>query len=252
MSTIVYLAHAVSDEHGGARGGEPGDQTGKEVCLRKWYKNEKGWRVLRPKDPAVAEKIAWDAEAAAANPFIGYDQGDRNTLLNVVKPLGYNCAAVTTRCECDCSSLVQVCCLYAGVKVGSFSTATEASVLLKTGAFVELEGAEYTDSQDRLRRGDLLITRVKGHTAVVINNGKDAEPIPEPTPDLRTFVRIKGGSVRVREGDNTGTKTIGIVHRGDEYPLVGYGDSGWYQIEWRGTTGYVTNKPQYTEVIEHA
>lgn len=62
------------------------------------------------------------------------------------------------------------------------------------------------------------------------------------------YVRIKGGSVRVREGDGTATRCIGIVHKGEQYPLLGRGPSGWYCILWRDVCAYVTNKPQYTEV----
>ncbi len=63
-----------------------------------------------------------------------------------------------------------------------------------------------------------------------------------------SYVRIKGGSVRVREGDGVGTRCIGIVHKGERYPLLGRGPSGWYCILWRNVCAYVTNKPQYTEV----
>ena len=62
------------------------------------------------------------------------------------------------------------------------------------------------------------------------------------------WIGILGGSVRVRTGDSTETRCIGIVHRGERYPLLGTGASGWYRILWRGTEAYVTNKPQYTEV----
>ena len=62
------------------------------------------------------------------------------------------------------------------------------------------------------------------------------------------YVWIKGGSVRVREGGGTGTRCIGIVHRGERFPLLGTAPSGWYRIAWHGGTAYVTNKPQYTEV----
>lgn len=61
-------------------------------------------------------------------------------------------------------------------------------------------------------------------------------------------VKILGGSVRVREGGSTKTRCIGIVHRGETYPLIGRAESGWYQIEYRGTKGYVTNNARYTEV----
>ncbi len=61
-------------------------------------------------------------------------------------------------------------------------------------------------------------------------------------------VRICGGSVRVREGDGTHTRCIGIVHRGERFPLLGRAPSGWYRILWRGREAFITNKPQYTEV----
>ena len=61
-------------------------------------------------------------------------------------------------------------------------------------------------------------------------------------------VQILGGSVRVREGGGVSTRCIGIVHKGERYPLLGTAPSGWYRIAWRGTEAYVTNKPQYTEV----
>lgn len=62
-------------------------------------------------------------------------------------------------------------------------------------------------------------------------------------------VRVIGGSVRVREGDNAKTKCVGIAHRGDEFPLLGVGKSGWYMIERRGQTVYITNKAKYTILI---
>ena len=62
------------------------------------------------------------------------------------------------------------------------------------------------------------------------------------------YVLVKGGSVRVREGDGVGTRCIGIVHKGDRYPLLGTAPSGWYRIAWNSGTAYITNKPQYTEV----
>ena len=72
------------------------------------------------------------------------------------------------------------------------------------------------------------------------------QPTPEPTE--KTVV-IKGGSVRVREGDNTETKCIGIVHKGDEFPLLGVSEAtGWYRIPYGSGEGYITNNPRYTEL----
>ena len=170
----VMIGSARIDENGRATGGKAGDQTGKEVSTQAWYKHSKGWRVFRAKDSTVAEKIAWDMQAACDNSHIGYDQGQRNTLYDVSKPLGFNCAKVTTNCETDCSALVRVCCAYAGVMLPNFRTTNEPQVLLDSGAFVELTGSMYTDSPDYLRRGDILDTRTQGHTVVVLSNGSKA------------------------------------------------------------------------------
>lgn len=181
----VKIGSARIDENGHAKGGAAGDQTGREVSTQSWYLHSKGWRVFRAKNPAVAEKIAQDMQWACNNSNIGYDQNQRTTLYTVSKPLGFNCSKVTTKCETDCSALVRVCCAYAGVDLPNFRTTNEASVLLKSGAFVEMKG-EYQKSDKYLRRGDILVTKTQGHTVVVLSNGsKAAEVAPAPVEGLR-------------------------------------------------------------------
>lgn len=174
----VKLGSARIDENGNATGGKAGDQTGKEISTQNWYKHSKGWRVFRAKDPAVAEKIAWDMQAACDNPKIGYDQSQRDTLYTVAKLVGFNCAKVAAACETDCSALVRVCCAYAGVMLPNIRTTNEPKALLDSGDFVELTGAKYTDSPDYLKRGDILCTRTQGHTVVVLSSGSKAEVAP--------------------------------------------------------------------------
>lgn len=69
MST-VYIGNAVGDEHGRASGGEPGDQTGKELRIQPWYKNKKGWRVFRAKSADVRTALADDMFRACKNEYI--------------------------------------------------------------------------------------------------------------------------------------------------------------------------------------
>ena len=181
----VKIGSARIDENGNARGGRAGDQNGREVSTQSWYKHSKGWRVFRAKDPAVAEKIARDMQWACDNSHIGYDQGQRLTLYDVSKPLGFNCNKVRQNCETDCSALVRVCCAYAGVMLPNFRTPTEPAALLDSGDFVELKGSKYTDSDKYLKRGDILCTRTQGHTVVVLSDGSkagDDDPIPTPPP----------------------------------------------------------------------
>lgn len=251
----VYIGNAVCNENGTASGGKPGNQTGKELRKQAWYMNKKGWRVFRAKDPQVAEKIAQAMEAAIANRNIGYDQPTRNTLYDLAKRLGFDPAKVSTPCSTDCSALVRVCIAYAGIKLANFSTASEADTLLKSGKFVELTGADYTDSPDKLKRGDILVTAVKGHTAVVLNDGpkddKTPEPEPEPTPQPsgEAYVEVIGGSVNVRDADNSNGKVLFTAHRGQTFLYLATAPSGWYQIRTSYGDGcYISNRDDLTKL----
>ena len=172
----VIVGSARIDENGKATGGSAGDQTGKEVSTQSWYNHSKGWRVLRPNSADKADKIAYAMQAACDNNKIGYDQNQRNSLYNYAKAVGFNPSKVTKACETDCSALVRVCCAYAGISVGDFSTSTEASKLLATKQFTELTGSKYTKSSEYLLRGDILVTKTKGHTVVVLSDGSKATP----------------------------------------------------------------------------
>lgn len=239
----VYIGNAVCDEHGKGYGGEPGDQTGKELRVQPWYKNSKGWRVFRPFSVEVAQRLADNMRAACNNPAIGYNQKRRNTLWKVAEPLGFDCSKVTAPCECDCSSLVRVCLAYAGIVLSDFNTAREPERLINSGQFEELTDIEVTDTPDYLRTGDVLVTSVKGHTAIALNNGDMVDPRPEPVPEPK-YVEVVGGSVRVRRRPKIG-KTVRIVHRGDKLEYRGTAPSGWYEVE----DGFITNKPKYTLLV---
>lgn len=269
----VMIGNAVCDENGKAKGGKPGNQTGKELRIQAWYKNSKGWRVFRAKSSEVADKLAWDCKAACENMAIGYNQSKRNTLYTAAKPFGFDCAKVTTPCECDCSSLVRVCLMYAGVKVTDFNTASEAARLLATGQFDELTEAKYTDESAYLMKGDILVTKTKGHTAIVLNDGPktahDPEPEPPtppdpPEPEPDKYVLVVGKSVRVHKYPRIATKTLWIAHnakwykehhhteRADMYKVLDIADNGWYHIQVLGDpshTGYITNKEKYTKLL---
>ena len=171
MATVL-IGSARIDERGKASGGQAGDQTGKEVSTQNWYDHSKRWIVLRPKDGAKAQKIAKGMRSACDNPNIGYDQTNNQSLWNLVKDKGFDPAKADKPCETDCARLVRVCCAYAGIMADDFYTATEATVLMRTGEFIKLTDSKYTDAPDYLGAGDILVTRSKGHTAVVLSNGK--------------------------------------------------------------------------------
>ena len=153
----------------------PGDQNGgREVSTENWYQHSKGWVVIRAKDAAAREKIAIAMERACANNNIGYSQPTRNTLYSNVKPFGFDPARTTKKVNTDCSALVRVCVNFAGIAVGDFITSTEVSKLMATGAFEKLTDDKHCKRDDYLLRGDILVTRTKGHTVVVLSNGAKA------------------------------------------------------------------------------
>ena len=193
---MVRVGSARHDENGTVKGGAAGDQTGHEVETQGWYKHSKGWVVIRAKDAAAREKIARDMEYACANSNIGYDQSQNTTLFTVAKKVGFDCSKVTTKCETDCSRLVRVCLWYAGIEAPPFYTGTQVEVLNKTGRFEVLTSPKYTESPDYLLRGDILVTKVKGHTVVVLDNG---EKVPVESGKTYSILRQGTSGQRVRE-----------------------------------------------------
>ncbi|MBO4886487.1 MAG: peptidoglycan-binding protein [Clostridia bacterium] len=213
----VMIGSARGDERGCAYGGAAGDQTGREVSAQAWYNHPKGWRVFRCADREKARLIARAMRAACANDMIGYDQHQRLTLYRAAEKRGFDPSLVVEPAETDCSALVRVCLAFAGIETGNFTTDTEARALLDTGEFAELAGEKYTARADALREGDVLVTAVKGHTAVVLNDGLRADEPVEPsmkrTPGSRT---LRNGA----RGDDVRAMQRSLI-------ALGYGCGSW-------------------------
>lgn len=174
----IKIGHAAGDERRGASGGKAGDQTGGEITLGRWYSSP--WdAVLRPTDPGIAEKSALACEAACANPRIGYDQSQRNTLYEKAVAANFDLGAIEEPCECDCSSLMHVCAMAGGANVpfkwNCFWTGNMEAGFLASGQYVVLKDEKYLISDKWLRRGDILLNS-KSHTAMALEDGAMAEP----------------------------------------------------------------------------
>lgn len=172
---MVMIAHASHDERGKLSGGAAGDQTGQEVCIRTWY--NRPWNVvIRMKEPAMRESVARAMESAARNDHIGYDQGQRNTALAAARTVGYDPARITKDCETDCSALVTLACIHAGIpeaalfKGGNSATTSTLKARLKaTGKVGIYTSKDYTAKTDKLIRGDILL--YEGHHTAVVTQG---------------------------------------------------------------------------------
>lgn len=176
----VKIGHASGDERGKISGGKAGDQTGREVYTRNWYRHSKDWYTIIPTDPEMLEYIAEAMEKACANNKIGYDQHQNRTLWNDVKDKGYNPAKTSAAVETDCAELAALCAQYALEKTGKKVTVADsysanlASNLVKTGFFKKITADKYTNRDDYLLRGMIQTTRTKGHVWVILSNGKKA------------------------------------------------------------------------------
>ena len=175
----MRIAHASIDENRHISGGEAGNQTGKEVCIRQWY--NKPWTVLlRYPDRQIRERIATIAETLASPPvnkLIGYDQSGRNSLHAEAKRHNYNILDFVNSnkaCETDCSAFVTCVCLFAGLKKLEYTdnaptTSSMKSVFKKAG-FEVITDNKYVSGTNYLSKGDILL-KPSGHTVIVLDDG---------------------------------------------------------------------------------
>ena len=198
----LIIGHASIDENGSIQGGISGDQNGKEVCTRAYYLHAKGWYMLRPKSVEHANKIAEAMLRACKNDNIGYDQGNRSGIVKY----GTNS---TVKTECDCSSLVRQCVFEGtGIDSGNFTTANEVKMLQSTGLF---EPAVAVTSSAMLCNGDILVTKTKGHTVIVVEgNPRKVEYVYSQKDFIREVQAIIGAKVDGIGGPETLSKTITV------------------------------------------
>lgn len=163
------IAQASHDENNKYVGGAAGDQTGKEVLVRSWYVRPWNYRI-RLKDKTMRERAAYAAERAAANDRIGYNQGDRNSLGMEAAKVGWDPGLVTKKCNCDCSSLMVVALIYAGIPKEALYNGSNAATTrdlrkkLEPYADISSDPADI-GSEDGSIRGDIWL--YEGHHVAI-------------------------------------------------------------------------------------
>lgn len=204
----VIIGSARHDEFGKLSGGAAGDQKQKigaggldwsgEVSVQNYYNNKSGWVGLRAKDPNLAAGLAFCMVVACNNANIGYDQANR---LGVYK----NGVDTKVKTETDCSGLIRACLKQCGHNVSNFTTSNEKAVLLATGLFTEVKISKASDCCD----GDILVTKSKGHTVIVVSGGKsrgwakEVNPWPRPSKPVTSAANAKARKIKsyVSSGD---------------------------------------------------
>lgn len=231
----IKIGHASIDERGRISGGASGDQSGKELCIREWY-NKKWDFVLRPKHKDIAEKSARAVEQACANPNIGYDQGQRNTLYKQAALNIFDLSAVRVKCECDCSSLMHVCAIAGGANLSygtnGFTTSTMGTYFVRSGDYDKLTDSKYRTSDKYLKRGDILV-KAGSHTVMVLEDGSYATATVDKaiattstysrTQFIRDVQACVGAAVDGIAGNETLSKTVTIsALKNRKHPVVKY------------------------------
>lgn len=118
-------------------------------------------------------------------------------------------------------------------------TAADASLILRY-----LEGLSDISEQGKVNadvNGDGKIT--KEDADLILNYLVGAIELPKQT------VKVLGGSVYVRAGDNKNTKMLGIAHRGDTFTLKDIAPTGWYEIDYKGKVGFISNRDDLTKLV---
>lgn len=190
---MVLFGSARINENGKATGGKPGDQTGREVSTQSYYMSRKGWIALRQNDPVVAVKLAEAMLEACNNNCIGYNQNKRSGVVTQLKIYG-SLRRIAVNTDSDCSSLVRACVIQAtGKDPGNFTTANEKQKLMAAG-FHEVPIKSTSDC----RTGDILVTKTKGHTVIVVSG-----ELPEETAGSDKY-RVICTAINVRIKPNDG------------------------------------------------
>ena len=194
---MVMITHASLDENRNIKNGKAGDQTGKEVCTRTWY--NKPWdTVIRFTDPAWRDRVAQAMEKAAANDHIGYDQNQRNTLLTEARKYGYDPGRVNVDVETDCSALVSLACMFAGVPENrlfingnSPTTRNIEKRLWETGRVQIFKTKDYTQSTEKLVRGDILLST--GHHVATVTKTDNVSKISSTKSNIEIAREVLSG-----------------------------------------------------------
>lgn len=165
----IKIGHASIDENNKASGGQAGDSTQKEVCVRTWY--SKPWQYyLECTDKSIANVAATYMEQICANDNVGYDQSQRLTLYNQLKV--HKDVSKLTPCECDCSSLIACCYIMAGLDINpSCTTRNIRSALISTGKFKAYSDTEHLTTDKYAKRGGLFL-KEGSHIVMALENGE--------------------------------------------------------------------------------
>ena len=192
--TYITIGHASSASYGTSSAGDQGQKStpdyNGEVPLRKRtiaefnsYYGDGAWKVIRPRNPSTAAKIAHLMTVACNNKNIGYGYGAKGMKCQG----GSNKVDTKTKCNTDCSGLVSECIYEATGKAfncytGNLISTAESlksgnqNVFYKHFVFKSFKSTP-------VYNGDVMVTHTSSHQhtcIVVAGNPRDGQADENP------------------------------------------------------------------------
>lgn len=182
---VDYVVNASLDENGHISGGQPGDQTGREVRVQAWYSRPWNLMLRYPNQTDAAYAAECAAKLANSN-LVGYNQNRRMTLYNKLRQYNWDVDAYIASgdlTEVDCSSFVYTVYALALPAIrynGDAPSTSEMRAAFTDWGFTAYTSSIYLTSPDYLVDGDVLV--YEGHHTVIAYDPGDTPPGPTPTP----------------------------------------------------------------------
>lgn len=171
----TIIGEARCNEFGKLSGGEPGDQTGKEVGMGSWYSG--GWiYMFRAKDKTIRDKLAQAMMDTCNNSNIGYniDVPARYKAWDNAENNGHNIKAISKKGDTTCSQAVSMCMRAVGISKAyaprHMDIATMTKVMKSSPYFTKYTDKKYTAKGTNLLPGDILLS--SHHTVIVVKSPK--------------------------------------------------------------------------------
>lgn len=199
----VKIGHAIYSENG-TIDGKTGDQTGKEICTRDWYRsgevngNGVTWDYLLVcTDEVLAKKAAEILKEICENNNYGYSQVRRWQGYQSIAKLGIKHG----KGDFDCSSLALTAYILAGLDIEPDGyTGNMRAKLLATGKFKEYSGKKYVATSDYAKIGALYL-REGHHVAMALEDGEETKK-QQAKPGKKYFPKYVGKSVSIVDALN--------------------------------------------------
>lgn len=261
----VRFGHAVMAEDGtnGKTGAQIGDQTGKEIAFRNWYKSGSGWQyLLVPKDDMLGDRAATYMEQIVPDPAFGYSQHAEQRWSGYKAILANSGKVNGAKGDFDCSTLCLACYILAGLDhAPSGYTGSMYASLMATGKFAAYTDEAHLSSGDYAKRGALYLR--KGHVAMALNDGPklgQAAPTKQASAPVSAYAGeaddidppyvLVLGNVRVRSGPATTYTRLFTATKGTKLPYAETDeDTGWYGVQTYKGAGFISGKKSLTRLI---